>query len=402
LTRGESVLRALLGVLFLVGAAAGCAGGPAALESPRQPAAAADIVSSSGGLADVLARSRAVRPYVEDAAYRLQVLVATPTADGSGLVREGFHADVTYFYPASAVKLCSAVAALEMISELRADGRTGIDVRAQVQFEGRSAVRPTVASLVERALVVSDNDANNVLFDLVGQDSLHERMWRLGLDSVRIRHRLGRGGADEARESPELQLQTSSGDGVVIPARTATVSLGRNDMDGVLVGDEYVSGRSVVAAPMSFEAKNRISLVDLQELLIAVVRPELRNAPAPRLGTEERAVLLDALAGLPSKRGASTKADVPHKPLRSGVARVVQGDDLVAYGKAGRAYGFMVDNAYFLDKQTGKSIFVAATVYANANGRVDDDVYDYASVAIPLLADIGERLARERLVDDEP
>lgn len=398
LRRAESLVR----VLVLAGTVVGCAGAPVAVATPRSPSPVVDIGGSSVDLAGVLGRSATVRPYLDDSAYRLQVLVATPTADGRGLVREGFHVDASYFYPASTVKLCSVVAALEVISELRAEGRRGIDVQSQVQVEGKSAVRTSVASLVERALVVSDNDANNLLFDLVGQDSLHDRMWRLGLDSVRIRHRLGSGSTDDARESPAVQLQSGSGDGIVIPARTATVPLGRNEMEGVLVGEEYVSGRSVVAAPMSFDAKNRVALADLQELLVAVVRPELRPEPAPRLGTEERAVLLDALAALPSEHGARVKADVLHKPLRSGVARVVGGDDLVAYSKAGRAYGFMVDNAYFFDKSTGRSLFVAVAVYANANGRLDDDVYDYASVAIPLLADIGERLARERLRDDEP
>jgi hypothetical protein len=132
-------------------------------------------------------------------------------------------------------------------------------------------------------------------------------------------------------------------------------------MDGVLVGDEYVSGRSVVSEPMSLEAKNRVALVDLQELLVAVVRPELRSARGASARHRGRAVLLEALATLPSERGARVKADTQHKPLRTGVARVVAGDDL-----------------------------------ANANGRVDD-VYDYATVAMPLLADIGERVARERL-----
>jgi hypothetical protein len=401
----RSLYLLLLAVLLAaVPAVAGCGGavGEARLPvvTPVQPHEPAE----AGDLASVLRRSAAVRPYVDAAeTYRLAVLVGVPTPDGRGIVRKELEVDATYFYPGSAIKLCSAVAALETIGELRSEtGNAQLDANVMLQIQGKSASRTTLASAVDRALVFSDNEAHNVLFDFVGHDEIHERMWRLGLDSVRIRHRLGRSRRDDARETPTVLLRTPDGDPFVVPARSGQTPLGRNEMTGVLVGDEHVVHGRVVAAPMSFEDKNRISLSDLQDLLVAVVRPELRAGPSPQLGVEERRVLLEALAASPSERGASAKVELENNPLRAGVSRAVGSENLVAYGKSGRAYGFVVDNAYFFDKRTAKSFFLSVTVFVKGNGRIADDVYEYHDVALPLLADIGEMVAREELGEPSP
>lgn len=394
------VLRAIHLMSALLAISVGCAGtATAGAGAAAPPASGGTIESPAIGLEAVLRRSPAVRPFVDDETYGLQVLVAVPTADGRGLARQGFRVDTAYFYPGSTVKLCSAVAALERLDELRGDDTSSaLDTQTPLQVEGgKVGMRTSLAAAVDQALVFSDNAAHNLLYDFSGQDGIHERMWRLGLDSVRIRHRLAVDATDDPRETPRIELHVPNAEPVVLPARTGSVALGRNEMPGVLVGEEHVSGRSVLAGPMAFDAKNRVSLADLQELLVAVVRPELRPPPVPRLGVEERNVLLEALAALPSDRGASAARDVEHKPIRAGVARVIAPRDLVTYSKAGRAYGFVVDDAYFFDKRSGKSFFITATVYANGNGRVADDVYDYARVAFPLLADLGEAIAREQL-----
>lgn len=372
---------------------------PVAAPAPPRPQVEQVEVTD---LASVLRRSPSVKPFVDAAStYRLAVLVGVPSADGRGIVRKELAVDARYFYPGSAIKLCSTAASLEALADLRAEtGNSRLDTSAVLEVDGKRSSRLSFAQAVHGALVWSDNEAHNTLFDFVGYDAIHERLWRLGLDSVRMRHRLGRPRADDdARETPRIEVRAAERDPIAIPARSGHTPLGRNEMPGVLAGDEHLAHGRVVAEPMSFEDKNRISLADLQDLLVAVVRPELRSGPPLRLGVGERRVLLDALAAVPSDQGASAKLDLEHNPLRAGATRVVSSEDLVAYGKSGRAYGFVVDNAYFFDKRTAKSVFVSATVFVNGNGRIGDDVYDYFDVALPLLADIGEIIAREELGD---
>jgi hypothetical protein len=255
-----------------------------------------------------------------------------------------------------------------------------------------------VAMLVQSALVVSDNEAHNDLFDLAGFDELHRRMWRMGLSSVRMRHRLGVAGADDARRTPRVELVAKGaqgGDPVIVPQRHGTLSLGKNEKSGVLVGKSHVSGGRVVNEPMSFEDKNEITIADLQELMVAVVRPDLREEELrPRLGENERKLLLDSLRSLPSGRGVRTAVDVEHKPMLPGIERVVPRESLTYASKSGRAYGFSIENAYVLDARSGRSFFITAVLYANADGRVNDDQYDYDTFALPVFAELGEVVAR--------
>jgi hypothetical protein len=381
-----------------------CIGGCVDAKAPRhappsEAAAATETIEppTVARLEDLLrANPRLVSVMDQASTTRLQIVLGVPATRDGWQRREGFRDGAEYFYPASAIKLCIAVAALETLSELREGGTRNLDVNTVLASSAKRPIGSTsVVTLVDRSLVVSDNDASNELFDLVGFDGIHERMWRLGLGSFRMHHRLGTSQTDDARKSPRMALRGA----MTLPPRTGRLVLDENDDRGLSVGEGYfVSGR-LVSEPMSFARKNRVALRDLQDLLIAVVRPELQSGSVPKLGPKEHAVLLDALSALPSDRGSAVVSDAEQKPLFDGAARVVPRADLAVASKAGRAFGFVVDNAYVADKRTGRSFFLAVAVYTNDNGRLNDDVYEYWDRAFPILGDIGETIARAVFVD---
>ena len=53
--------------------------------------------------------------------------------------------------------------------------------------------RPTLANYVRKALIVSDNDAFNRLYEFVGPEELNRELARLGLRHSRLLHRLSVG-----------------------------------------------------------------------------------------------------------------------------------------------------------------------------------------------------------------
>ncbi|MBN9159612.1 MAG: hypothetical protein BGO98_49140 [Myxococcales bacterium 68-20] len=380
---------------------------PSPSPSPRSESAVAVAVTPpsprSQDLEAQLRQHPRLAPLVERAAaYRMQVLVSVPAEGNAGWQRrDGFRVDAEYFYPASAIKLVEAVAALEAVTELRESRASGLEVGAGFVSESASKRRSgvaTIANLVSAAIVISDNDASNDLLDLAGFDGLHQRMWRLGLSSVRIRHRLAVPSSDDARSTPRIELFAGPVP-VVIAPREGRVVLGKNEESGVRVGESHLAAGRLVEEPMSFEAKNRVSLQDLQDLLVAVTRPELRGGAVPRLGERERSLLIESLTALPSARGLSVSADAEHKPLLAGIERVVPRSSLTVASKGGRAYGFVIDNAHVVDARTGRSFFMTATLHVNANGRMNDDLYEYREVALPALADLGELVARSVFED---
>ena len=82
------------------------------------------------------------------------------------------------------------------------------------------------------------------------------------------------------------------------------------------------------------------------------------------------------------------------KFLLSGLERVLPRERFRIYNKIGQAYGFTTENAWVVDPDSGRGFFLAATLYTNADGVLNDDVYEYETVAQPFLADLAEASVR--------
>ncbi len=365
------------------------AASPNAEDTPARPGRADDLepfLRSDPELASIL----------DDAvARRVQVLVSIPGE--LGFERRGWRVDAEYVFPASAVKLCTAVAALEKLEELR---RTAPEVTVDTPLRFASAGdKPvtfvtTLRDEVERSLVLSDNEAYNRLLDLVGVEELGERLASHGMRSARIVHHLGR---DVVAGPPAIELLPPGGP--VPVGQRVGFEPEAPSVPGLLVGTAHVdaAGR-LVPEPFDFRDKNRIGLRDLQDVLVSVVRPDL-VAPSvvPKLSAEDREVLLGALGTLPSELPSRPpkSLDAQLAAFRTAVAAALPNDRIVSYGKGGRAYGFTVENAYVRSETTGRSAFVTLAIYANDDAVVNNDRYEYATVAEPFVTRVAQLVARE-------
>ena len=112
-----------------------------------------------------------------------------------------------------------------------------------------------------------------------------------------------------------------------------------------------------------------------------------------------REFVVDALTTLPheSKWPSWSREDFdPYrfKPFLRGLERVRPRKDMRLVSKAGKAYGFRLDNAYVEDRVTGRAFLVTAGLHVDMDGTLNDDKYDY-DLADRFLADLAEGLARE-------
>lgn len=350
--------------------------------------------------------------------HRLQIVLAEPVdgPDGSVVLRHsGLGDERQYFYPASTVKLCGAIAALLRLSAINREHGTafGLDTPLAIlpRFDGDELVDRdadnvdggglTVRSMLRKMLLVSDNLAFNHCFELAGPDGLNRTMWRGGAGSLRLWHRLSesRSLADNRRTRA---VRLGVGDAaLVLPARDAPIELDNGAFTELDVGDAYLSGSGRVDHAMSFAQKNAIALRDLQDVLVAVVRPEISTGKRgfPELSVEQRAFLVHTLGELPreSTNPRYDPAKIPDdycKFVLEGVRRVVPAEHVRVYDKIGMAYGFVIENAYVEDRRTGRGFFLAIALYANPDGVLNDDAYGYDAIALPFCRDAGEVIAR--------
>jgi hypothetical protein len=390
---------------------------------PQQVAATAPVEP----LYAMLASDARLEPIVRNAEkYRLLVILGMVQTGSDGrqhLVQDAFGAGDRYFYPASAVKLLAAVAALERLRELRRLTGLAIDVDTPLVyyplFPGEERVdtdrtnvvggKVTVRHEIRKLFLVSDNEAFNRLYELVGQDQLAALLARAGLPNARIVHRLEETRTqEENRRYPRIDFVGE--DFQYSLAERSSASLPPPPpMPGLAVGTAYMSGDQRIEGPMDFSSKNRIALADLQRALCAVVLPHVDCGVAFDLSSDDRVLLMDAMHALPreSENPVYPESEYPDEYVKyflPGLRRVfgsrleaaptLGADRIDEYNKIGQAYGFTTENAWIVDEASERTFFLAATLYANEDGVLNDDHYDYDSVALPFLADLAEVIAR--------
>jgi len=326
--------------------------------------------------------------------HRFQVLYGL-VKDGK-LERHGFRADAEYFFPASSMKMPITLATYD-----NAAAKPWFLRDATMKIHPLAGGDPTVTTLARetyRALIVSDNTSANRLLGIVGHKEAHETLWGLGLSSVRIR-----GGfspaetVDPPEVSPKIEVGTET-----IAQRKSDLVLPANDAAKLEIGKAYIGDNGQrIEKPMSFAAKNAVKLKDLQDTLIRIMRPELLPAGTKKdpMRADDLAYLRQTLGTLPSESGLAgfdrnVVADYQLIPFLRGIERVRQRGKFEIHSKVGQAFGFLIGNAYVVDKDTGRAFFLIAAIYANKDEVLNDDDYDYDDVAFPALADVAEVFCR--------
>ncbi len=65
-------------------------------------------------------------------------------------------------------------------------------------------------------------------------------------------------------------------------------------------------------------------------------------------------------------------------------------ENIRVFNKVGWAYGFLTDVSYVVDFKNQIEFMLTATIYANEDGILNDNKYEYDSVALPFLYRVGQ------------
>lgn len=350
---------------------------PSTVAMAKEPVAAQILAEGGAALQKVMASPET---------YRFQVLYS-PIENGK-LERHAYRADAEYFFPASSMKVPITFATVARST------KAGIGREASLRLFTDEPYTTTIAREAWRALIVSDNFSANRLLAIGGHREIHETLWSLGLKSARIRTGFATGAdLDPAEVSPRIEAA-----GREIPARKSDLVLPPNDATGLDIGKATIVDGRRVDGPLSFANKNAMRLRELQDTLVRIMRPDL--LPDATLTPDDREYLQKTLGTLPSESGLAgydrnVVADYQLNPLLRGIERVRARGKFKVYSKVGQAYGFLIANAYVVEKETGRAFFLAAAIFANPDEVMNDDLYAYDTIAFPVLADVGEVFARD-------
>lgn len=307
-----------------------------------------------------------------------------------------------YFYPASSVKMPVAFLAMEKMNELKIPLNTTFIT--EKSFAGQTMVyndptspdgRPTVEHYIKKLFVVSDNDANNRLYELLGQQYLNDQLYKKGYKEAQILHRLGVSMPDDQQRNTNPFSFRDTSSKIMYEQQNKNSSynyIPRTDF----VGNAYMSGDKKIETPMNFSSKNQFYLTDLHQVLRSVIFPEaVPKQQRFNFTPADYSFVFQYMSQLPSETTYPEYELKEHydsyvKFFMFGTKKEPMPKHIRIFNKVGWAYGFLTDVAYIVDFEKNIEFMLSATIYCNADGVLNDDKYDFDSVGMPFLEKIGQ------------
>ncbi|UOQ73896.1 serine hydrolase [Hymenobacter cellulosilyticus] len=257
----------------------------------------------------------------------------------------------------------------------------------------------TVGNYVKRMLLVSDNGAYNRLYEFLGQRPLNERLWSLGYPETRIVRRFAPCDTAANRHTNPFTFYNQQGQPIyqqppAVNSRPLDFPLGR-----ITKGRGYQAGGRIIREPYDFTTANYLPLQTITDILKAVLFPS--SVPAKQqfnLAKEDYAFLQQYLRYTPHASKftfykSSRFYDAYKKYLYYGRnPDVAAQPGLHIYNIVGMSHGYLADVAYFADSTHRSEFMLSAVVYVNEDGILNDGTYEYASIGLPFLQQLGRRV----------
>ena len=342
-------------------------------------------------------------------AWNVQVIYTEINRDKNNaphFINHYFNVDSSaYFYPASTVKLPTALLALQRLNELKDTGITkSTTMITEAAYSGQTETyndpqtpdgRPTIESYIKRIFLVSDNEAFNRLYEFLGQKYINEELHKRGYRDAQILHRLDIFlSEDENRHTNPVKFLGSNNN--ILYSQPLVFNQDKYPARHDSLGEAHFSGPELLHSPMNFSKKNRISLEDLHQIMRSVIFPG--SVPASQrfnLADSDFAFARKYMSQFPGESNFPAYDSVSYpdaygKFLLYGSRKEPLPKNIRIFNKEGDAYGELLDIAYIVDFGKNIEFFLSAAINCNTNGIINDDNYAYDTLGFPFMKNLGE------------
>ena len=351
--------------------------------------------------------------------YRLQIIYTQINRDKNNTpVFKSYYFNVDslfYFNPASTVKLPLAALSLEKLNRMKVHG---VNKFTSMQFDSAyprqvkelydsSAENnyPSIAQFVRKAFLISDNDAYNRMYQLVGQQAINRNLRAKGYKSIRITREFMGFTEEENRHTNPINFINKHGQ--VIYTQPMQYNPDSFDFSHIIkIGKAHYNNKdSLINEPIDFTKVNNLPLEDLQQILQSILFP--LSVPATQrfdLRKNDYDFMKQFLSQYPSETNYP-KYDTTQY-YDSYVKFFFQDSThkmpahIRVFNKVGWAYGFLIDASYVVDFKNNIEFMLASTIYANSDGILNDDKYDLETVAHPFTYQLGQTIYNYELKRD--
>ena len=315
-----------------------------------------------------------------------------------------------YFYPASTVKLPTAIFALEKLNELKIKDldknsvmlTDSAFVRQTKVTKDSSAVNglPSIANYIKKILLVSDNDAFNRLYEFTDRATINQKLKYYGFKNSRIINRLSIGDAGESTRHTNPIDFYDKGKLVYHKPETYDANDYPMDLNHLIRGKAYLNSEDkLVNEPFDFTGKNVFSLADQQELMKRLFFPDaFPKSKRFNLSSDDYQLLYQYMSMYPTESKNPSYSSPEYFPayckflFYGADSKAEINPDIKIFNKVGDSYGYTIDNSYFVDQKNGVEFFLAAVIQSNENDIYNDNHYEYETVCFPFLKNLGHQI----------
>ena len=317
-----------------------------------------------------------------------------------------------YFYPASMVKLPTALAALEKINNLK---DKGIDKYSTMitdsSFDGQTAANadstsasglPSIDHYIKKIFLVSDNDAYNRLYEFCGQQYLNELLWKKGYTDMRITRRFTNMTPDENRYTNQIRFFEEGHEEYTQPPAESTLKFDSGKK--ILMGHAHWDANdNLVNQPYDFTTHNKATLQDLQLMIQSVLFPQSVAAQKRFNLTEDDYKNLYQYMSERISESRFPKYDTTEffdsytkffffRDEKSNIPNYIR-----SFNKTGWSHGFLTDVCYIVDFKNNVEFMLSGSIYVNSDGVLNDNKYEYVETGYPFFKEVGEKIYQYEL-----
>lgn len=323
-----------------------------------------------------------------------------------------------YFYPASTVKLPTAIFALEKLNELNIkDFTVKSTMVTDSAFAGQTKVTkdtssknglPSIENYIKKILLVSDNDAYNRLYEFVGREEINDKLKKYGLVGTRIIGRLAIGDKGESTRHTN-PIDFYNGDKLVyhkpplFDSRDYPMHL-----ENMIQGKGYLDKNDkLVMEPFDFSQNNVYPLVDQQSVLRRLLFPETYpENDCFNLTDDQYKFIYKYMSMWPTESKHPTYSPPEYFPayckwlFYGGDSLAMINPNIRIFNKIGDSYGYDVDNAYIVDFKNKVEFIISAVVQSNDDEIYNDNKYEYKTVCLPFMKNLAQSIYQYELKRD--
>lgn len=321
----------------------------------------------------------------------------------------------TYFYPASSVKLPTAILALQKLNEIKEqkklsqlNRKTALLIDSTRVPQSKATIdsttlsgRPNIENYIDKIFAISDNDAYNRLFEFLGSDYINSELKAKGcFNNSRIVHRVGASSfsAIDNRYTNAFEFVDKNANSIYKEKEKYSINNRYPKIKNSLQGRGFYQKDSLINVPFDFSTKNYVNLYDYDQIMRRIFYPEaFKQSEKFDLTNDQLSFFTESMGKTPRQHKHLNYDTVEYydsyvKFLMFGDSKKPIPEHIKIHNKVGYAYGYLTDIAFIKDKKNDVEFILCATVHVNKNKIFNDNEYEYEALGIPFLAELGRRV----------